>query len=67
MSRNPQNCGSCRFFGHFVRGKLTTPNLCRRYPGSIQKSCEDWCGEFVVAPPARASVVSADTQEDINP
>lgn len=37
------SCGDCKFF---TRG--TTPRgACRRYPDSMSKEPQDWCGEFL--------------------
>ncbi len=39
-------CETCIFFTKVVqRGMITTGNQCLRFPVSVQKHPNDWCGE----------------------
>ena len=40
--KNKDSCNSCRFFSYGDR-----MGICNRYPQSINKSNQDWCGEFL--------------------
>ena len=46
-------CNSCRFFSTGDR-----MGICKRFPVSVNKSNEDWCGEFaaIVNVPLQAMV-----------
>jgi len=50
---NKDNCLSCRFFSQGER-----MGICKRFPTSVNKSNEDWCGEFdaIINVPLQAMV-----------
>jgi hypothetical protein len=39
--KNNDSCNSCLFF---VSGERM--GICKRYPSAVNKSNEDWCGEY---------------------
>jgi hypothetical protein len=40
-------CGTCRFYDARLRGLVWHgPYLCRRYPSTVQKRLDEWCGEY---------------------
>jgi hypothetical protein len=41
-TKNKDSCNSCRFFSFGDR-----MGICNRYPQSINKANQDWCGEFL--------------------
>ena len=40
-------CGNCKYFDGIVSMNW---GKCKRYPQSIEKNKNDWCGEFAMAP-----------------
>ncbi|CAB5212809.1 hypothetical protein UFOVP192_59 [uncultured Caudovirales phage] len=42
--QNKDTCNSCRFFS--VGDRM---GICKRYPTAVNKSNEDWCGEWELA------------------
>jgi hypothetical protein len=45
VSNNKDFCNSCRYFSAGER-----IGICKRYPTHINKSKDDWCGEFFSEP-----------------
>jgi len=39
-----ETCNSCRFFSVGER-----MGICKRFPSAVNKSNEDWCGEWQIA------------------
>jgi len=42
-------CGNCVFMNTTALGSNPNTGLCRRYPQSVNKRIEDWCGEHKYA------------------
>ena len=44
VKENRENCNSCLFF---VLGERM--GICKRFPSAVNKSNDDWCGEWRIA------------------
>ena len=45
VKENKESCNSCLFF---VLGERM--GICKRFPSAVNKSNEDWCGEWRIEP-----------------